>query len=104
VALGDDANELIQAKSSGVEGKTLGWDAIKEVVGGTAFYQRRHPAVNFSRVCITNQFFNSQAKENASLNLVELLDQKHLSDMLDKHRVMLLEVERVRYTEMPETY
>jgi superfamily II DNA or RNA helicase len=99
VALGNDTGELIQAKSSGVEGKSLGWDAIKEVVGGTAFYQRIYPTISFSRVCITNQFFNGHAKENAALNLVDLLDQDHLSDMLDQHKVMLLEVERVRYAE-----
>jgi HJR/Mrr/RecB family endonuclease len=99
VALGNDSSELIQAKSSAIEGKTLGWDAIKEVVGGTAFYQRIHPTINFDRVCITNQFFNGQAKENAALNLVSLLDQGHLAGMLDQHKVMLLEVERVRYAE-----
>jgi superfamily II DNA or RNA helicase len=104
VALGNDSSELIQAKSSAVEGKTLGWDAIKEVVGGTAFYQRIHPTINFDRVCITNQFFNSQAKENAALNLVALLDQGHLAGMLDQHKVMLLEVEKVRYAETSDGY
>jgi hypothetical protein len=55
--------------------------------------------INFDRVCVTNQFFNGQAKENAALNLVSLLDQGHLAGMLDQHKVILLEVEKVRYAE-----
>ncbi|QCY01665.1 hypothetical protein EJ998_00115 [Burkholderia cepacia ATCC 25416] len=53
---------------------------MKEVVAGEAFYRRRHPNVSFEKVCVTNQFFNAQAKENAHLNSVELVDQKHLGE------------------------
>jgi hypothetical protein len=50
-------------------------------------------------VCITNQFFNRQAHENAGLNAVELLDQKHLAELLAKHEVTMLEVERMLFAE-----
>jgi len=39
----------------------LGWDAVKEVVTGDAYYRRRHSNIHFERVCITNQFFNGHA-------------------------------------------
>jgi hypothetical protein len=99
VAIRDNSGELVQAKTSGIGGASLNWDAVKEVVTGAAFYQRRHPDVNFGKVCITNQFFNTQAHENAALNCVELLEQTHLTEMLEQHTVTMVEVERVLYAE-----
>ena len=98
VALKAELGKLIQAKTCGTNGTRLGWDAVKEVVAGEAFYQRRHPAVAFEKVCITNQYFNSHAVENAVLNGVELLDQEELAILLEKHEVTMLEVERMLYT------
>ena len=100
---GDGTGELIQAKASSVEGASVNWDAVKEVVAGAAFYQRNHPGVRFSRVCLTNQFFNDQARDNATLNGVELLDQPRLAEMLERHPVTMLELERVLYSEWPES-
>jgi SNF2-related domain/Restriction endonuclease/Helicase conserved C-terminal domain len=99
VAIDGKRGQLIQAKTSGIDGTKLGWDAVKEVVAGEAFYRRRHPNVSFEKVCITNQFFNAQAQENAELNSVELLDQKHLSDLLRAHETTMLEVERMLFAE-----
>lgn len=99
VALLDDKGQLVQAKSSGADGATLGWEAVKDVVTGEAFYRRRHPGVVFDKVCITNQFFNHQAHENAELNGVELLEQTHLAELLRAHAVTMLEVERMLFTE-----
>lgn len=99
VALAGKRGQLIQAKSSGVDGATLGWEAVKDVVTGEAFYRRRHPAVEFEKVCLTNQFFNRQAHENAELNSVELLDQAHLGRLLEQHEVTMLEVERMLFAE-----
>ena len=99
VALLAPKGELVQAKSSGVDGSALGWDAVKEVVAGEAFYRRRHPGVNFQKVCITNQYFNAQAHENAELNGVELLERTHLAELLEKHEVTILEVERMLFCE-----
>ena len=99
VALLHPKGQLIQAKTSAADGATLGWEAVKDVVTGEAFYRRRHPGVAFEKVCITNQFFNQQARENAELNGVELLDQSHLAEMLSAHEVTMLEVERMLFAE-----
>ena len=99
VALLGAKGQLVQAKSSGSDGAMLGWEAVKDVVTGEAFYRRRHPGVEFAKVCITNQFFNRQARENAALNDVELLDQTDLAAMLTDHVVTMLEVERMLFTE-----
>lgn len=102
VALAEKRGQLIQAKTSGTDGASLNWDAVKEVVAGEAFYKRRHPTVDFDKVCITNQFFNRQAQENAALNSVELLDQTDLAGLLDKHETTMLEVEKMLYAEWQE--
>jgi HJR/Mrr/RecB family endonuclease len=99
VALLHPKGQLIQAKTSATDGATLGWEAVKDVVTGEAFYRRRHPGVAFEKICITNQFFNQQARENAELNGVELLDQSHLAEMLSAHEVTMLEVERMLFAE-----
>ena len=97
VAIRGSYGELVQTKSSAADGRLLGWDAVNEVVAGEAFYRRRHPEVNFKKVGLTNQFFNTSAHEKASLNAVELLDQSHLNQLLIKHRVTMLDVERFLY-------
>jgi hypothetical protein len=102
VALLAGKGQLVQAKSSGVDGAALNWEAVKDVVTGEAFYKRRHPTVEFDKVCLTNQFFNRQAQENAALNSVELLDQTHLAGLLERHPVTMLEVEKMLYAEWQE--
>ena len=99
VALADGRGELVQAKTSGTDGTALGWEAVKDVVTGEAFYKRRHPNIEFAKVCLTNQFFNRQAQENATLNSVELIDQVKLEALLGQHPVTMLEVERMLYAE-----
>lgn len=94
--------QLLQVKTSGTQGAALNWDAVKEVVTGEAFYRRRHPGVEFQKVCLTNQYFNRQAQDNAALNSVELLDQTHLAHLLEHHPVTMLEVERMLYSEWQE--
>lgn len=99
VAIKDSAGELIQVKSSGIERASIGWDAVKDVVTGEAFYLRQHPGIEFAKICVTNQFFSAQAIENAVLNDVELLDQEQLERLLTEHTVMMSELDRIRYTE-----
>jgi hypothetical protein len=103
VALLGGKGVLVQAKSSGTDGVMLGWDAVKDVVGGEAFYRRRHPDIVFDKVCITNQFFNRQAHENAMLNGVELLEQSQLAELLATHVVTMLEVERMLFADWQST-
>src|SRR5207253_11100050 len=97
------AGKLVQAKSSGRDFATLDWNAIKEVVAGEAFYQRQFPGVSFGKVCITNQFFNEQARQNAHLNGVELVERPALLSMLAETPVTMLELERELFTEWGDT-
>lgn len=99
VAIAASRGALIQAKTSGVQGAALNWDAVKEVVAGEAFYKQRHPTVDFDKVCFTNQFFNQQAHQNAALNSVHLIDQPQLGRLLTQHLVTLLEIERMLYSD-----
>ncbi len=67
VAISGSTGILFQIKSSLEEGKKMGWDAIKEVVAGQAAYQAKHPGVSFEKCCVTNQFFNHDAINQATL-------------------------------------
>lgn len=99
VAISGDSGILIQTKTSGTDGHCLNWDAVKEVVAGEAYYKRRHPSVQFKKVCLTNQFFNKHASENAELNDVQLLDRGQLDCLLKEHVVTMLGVERMLHAE-----
>jgi hypothetical protein len=98
VAIKGGTGALIQVKSSGNDGASLGWDAVKDVVTGEAFYCRQYPGVEFAKICVTNQFFSSQAIENAVLNDVELLNRKDLSHFLAVFPVTMNEVDSIRYS------
>jgi hypothetical protein len=97
------SGKLVQAKTSGIEGKALAWDAVKEVVAGHAFYAKQYPAVAFDRICLTNQYFDEQAHVNAKLNDVELVEQPQLAEMLSQTPVTMMDVERVLFTDWTQT-
>lgn len=99
VAISGDQGVLIQTKTSSKEGARLGWETVKDVVGGEAFYYRRHPNVVFRKIGLTNQFFNSQACEQAELNDVELIAQDGLDILLQKYPVTMLNLEKLLYTD-----
>lgn len=91
--------KLVQVKASEREGETLSWSAVKDVVGGHAYYAKQYPGVTFQRVCLTNQRFDRQAHMNAALNEVELLEQPDLEKMLEATPVTLMDVEKLLYKE-----
>jgi hypothetical protein len=99
VAIRNNEGVLIQTKSSGIDGYKHGWDTVKEVIAGHAYYQRRHPGVSFQLIGLSNQYFNSHAYENASLNGVMLIGQDELSELLERFSVNLAEVERFVYAD-----
>jgi HJR/Mrr/RecB family endonuclease len=94
VAIRGREGVLIQCKSFGVEGQELGWNAIKDVVAGTAGYERRHRGVAFRMYAVTNQFFNETARRQALLNGVELIDQMALDELLKKNPISNLDLEQ----------
>src|SRR5207249_11944117 len=90
--------ELVQCKSSGIGDAELSWDAVKDVVTGEAAYRRRHPGVEFEKVCVTNQYFNDTAVMQAEFNNVKLYNQEKLAELLHQYPVTMLDVERLLYT------
>ncbi|GAB3369630.1 hypothetical protein GCM10027431_16740 [Lysobacter rhizosphaerae] len=95
VAIADANGVLIQTKTSSRVDARLGWETVKDVVGGHAFYSGQHPGVTFGKVGVTNQYFNDNAVEQARLNSVDLYDRTRLADLLQRFPVTLTEVERV---------
>ena len=92
IAIKGDKGVLIQVKSSSILGKCLGWDAVKEVVGGAAFYNERYPNVKFELACVTNQFFNESAKEQARVNKVTLYEQNYLDSALRQEAITYINI------------
>lgn len=99
VAISGNSGVLIQAKTSSVEGARLGWEAVKDLAAGEAFYRRKHPGIRFEKIGMTNQFFNQQALEQASLNEVTLVDQTRLGELLEMFPVTMLDLERLLYSD-----
>jgi HJR/Mrr/RecB family endonuclease len=95
VAINGTDGELIQCKTSQSTDKALGWEAIKEVVGGEAAYLRRYPGVSFTRVCVSNVVFNSTATLQADHNRVRLVDRRLLEELQAGHPITLEDVEKV---------
>ncbi len=102
VAIKGNEGVLIQTKSSGIDGYKHGWDTVKEVIAGQAYYQRRHPGVKFELIGLSNQFFNTHAYENAFLNSVKLIGRDDLEKLLQQYSVRLIEVERFVYADEME--
>jgi len=95
VAIKGQEGILAQCKSSKSANNQLGWDAIRDVVGGTAHYQKQFPGVNFKRACFSNRMFNSSAVEQGQLNSVELIDQHVLEKFIAEHNLTFTEIERL---------
>lgn len=95
VAIKGNRGALLQCKTSTIDGTRLGWDAIKEVVAGTAAYAARHPQVEFQKIAITNQYFNDAARYQANLNDVELVERDHLEVLVSQYPVKQIELEQL---------
>ncbi len=94
VAISGNEGVLIQCKSSSVDGRELGWEAVRDVVAGAAGYAAKFPGVRFSLVAVTNRSFNGTARTQAVLNHVELVDFEGLADMLRDNPVRMKELMR----------
>lgn len=94
VAISGDKGVLIQTKTSSIDDYKHGWDTVKELIAGRAFYEAKHPGVAFKLVGLSNQFFNNHALQNANLNKVQLIDQIELEKLIAGFPISLLEVEK----------
>jgi SNF2 family DNA or RNA helicase len=93
IALNNGSGLLVQCKSS--QSTSIGWDAIKEVVGGAMRYQSKMPSVKFKKVAITNQLFNATANDQAAFNHVDLIDRPQIEKMLQEHRITDFELDEL---------
>lgn len=87
VAIKGDTGLLIQCKASSRDGHFLGWDAVRDVVGGEQAYRYKHPGVTFQKVAVTNQSFNTTTRHQAELNVVKLYDLIALLELLSQFPV-----------------
>jgi hypothetical protein len=87
---------LLQCKSSTNSGRPLGWEAVRDVVGGTAIYAEQFPSVRFRRIGITNQTFNDRAHERARANGVELIEHDQLARLIAEFPINTLDVLAMR--------
>jgi len=81
VALRAKDGVLIQCKSSSIDGQELGWEGVKDVVAGSAAYAAKYSGVTFSLVAVTNRRFNGTARNQATLNHVQLVDGDQIAMM-----------------------
>ena len=95
IGLGPDSDVLIQCKTSSLPDRDLGWDAIKEVVGGSAIYEEQYPTARFRKLCIINQKFNANARDRARANNVELVERAALAQLLNEHPISTREVKTI---------
>jgi HJR/Mrr/RecB family endonuclease len=91
IAINGGSGLLVQCKSS--QSASIGWDAIKEVVGGAMRYQSKMPSVKFKKMAITNQRFNATALEQSAFNHVELIDRPQIEQMLQQFRLTDFELD-----------
>lgn len=103
VAIKGRNGALLQCKSSSVLGKMLGWEAVKDVVGGEAAYKDKHPGVSFKKIAVTNQFFNETAQAQAVANKVDLVEQTRILELLKENPISWLEVEQFLIQTMPKS-
>lgn len=85
---------VIQCKSSSIQGREHGWEAVKDVSAGVAAYAARYQGVSFKMVAATNQRFNGTARSQAVVLYVELIDGTGLVALLVEHQIKRGELER----------
>jgi hypothetical protein len=102
VAKSQTKGDLVQAKSSRAEEASLSWNAVKDVVGGEARYKVMYPGVGFTKVALTNRRFNENAKLQAQLNGVRLVEREELARMLGEARLAMADVQG--FIDMPEQF
>lgn len=82
---------LIQCKASSKEGHALGWEAVRDVSAGAKAYTSQYPGVRFRRVAVTNQSFNDNARNQATVLGVELIDREKLLALLGDYPIQIQE-------------
>jgi hypothetical protein len=84
---------LIQCKSS-TRSRALGWEAVRDVKGGSDIYADQFPLVRFRKIGLTNQRFNATAKARAQATGVILIEQPELWALVEKHPISMQELSK----------
>jgi SNF2 family DNA or RNA helicase/Holliday junction resolvase len=87
VAFRGEVGALIQCKTTSDANRALGWEGVRDVVAGAAAYRTIHPTVRFRLIAATNQAFNADAREQAAINGVQLVDRAYFAERLSKYEV-----------------
>lgn len=95
IAIRGSEGVAIQCKSSSIDGRGHGWEAVKDVAAGVGAYAQRYPGVKFSMVAVTNQRFNGTAMQQAKVLNVELIDGDDLARLVAQYPMKRCELERV---------
>lgn len=93
IAIRGKEGVVIQCKSSSIQGREHGWDAVKDVSAGVSAYAARYPGVSLKMAAVTNQRFNGTARTQASVLHVDLIDGEDLAVLLAKHPIQRGELE-----------
>jgi len=94
IAIKGSEGVAIQCKSSTIQGRGHGWEAVKDVSAGVASYAKRYAGVKFAMVAVTNQRFNSTARQQAQVLGVELIEGEDLEALIAQHPMKRGELER----------
>jgi HJR/Mrr/RecB family endonuclease len=95
VAWTGSQGELVQAKTTAIEGGELNFDAVREIVAARPLYERKYPGIDFRLVCVTNQRFSASARELARVNGVCLVEAAELETLLAEHRLTMSDLYRL---------
>ena len=86
VAFRDGECLFMQCKATSNDEKSLGWEAVKDVAAGEGKGRLKFPGyITYRKLAITNQSFNTAAKEHAGINNVELVERDWISNFLDEN-------------------
>ena len=73
----------MQCKATSNGEKSLGWEAVKDIAAGEGKGRLRFPGYKtYRKLAMTNQSFNTAAKEHASINNVDLVERDWISNFL----------------------
>lgn len=94
VAIRGGQGVLIQCKTTAEDGGRIGWEGVRDVVGGEAAYRQKYRQVSsFAKMVITNQYFNEIAVFQARENGVELVDRDKIIEYLASYEITRRELE-----------
>lgn len=88
VAIKGNEGALIQCKTTSKAGRELGWEGVKDVIAGAAAYRARHPDIRFTLAVAANGVFNGEARRQATINHVVLVESGQIAAWLATYTVM----------------